>query len=589
MDKILATFNGEANFLFFIEKALPVDQTEEGDGYQIVGVASTPTIDHDFERMALPALKRMARQITYEGVPLRVEHQKGDNAVIGKINEAWVDDANKLWIKAILTKGNIVANQLHQALKNGAKLGLSVGGRVKQAVREMSEHQGKMIKTFFDVILDEVSVTPRPSNYDAWLINKHYVSDGDNTEVLFNTPLHNSFLLENPKFDYLMAIEKSIPSEAWTKVENNNDILKNMEYVTKKDFDSYSKGVLNILRKFTETEATGTTREADAPEAMTTEARDQDNSTETKDENEAQVRTVKDQSDLSEEEDSTSSKEEDSTKVGKTGANGSDEHGQREKKPAPEMASRPHDQDNSDETKDENPAQLRMIKSMIDRLALRMKKTSSSETAPVQEVHVHGPEHSSSTEKELELGDENETSKNQTEDTETDTEKETSDSYEKDSSSEDEQSDERDSSSEDEQSDSSSEEADMKDYELPEIRRSRPALDAYSATIGQFIDHAEQRMQKGGKRIPGLRRTIIDFVRQDPAIQKDIRQMLRLPGIKKSVVGGYPVTYTKDGARLKLVPDDTYVQKSVVNKNAKFGDVYKANFSSIQDQGMQQY
>ena len=50
-----------------------------------------------------------------------------------------------------------------------------------------------------------------------------------------------------------------------------------------------------------------------------------------------------------------------------------------------------------------------------------------------------------------------------------------------------------------------------------------------------------------------------------------------------------PVTFTKDGARLKLVSDDAYVQKSVISKDAKFGDVYKAGFSSVQDQGMQQY
>jgi hypothetical protein len=65
--------------------------------------------------------------------------------------------------------------------------------------------------------------------------------------------------------------------------------------------------------------------------------------------------------------------------------------------------------------------------------------------------------------------------------------------------------------------------------------------------------------------------------------------MLRQPGLKKSVVGGYPMTWTKDGTRYKLVADDSFVKKSAVNKNAKFGDIYKAEFSSRHDKGVQNY
>ncbi len=73
---------------------------------------------------------------------------------------------------------------------------------------------------------------------------------------------------------------------------------------------------------------------------------------------------------------------------------------------------------------------------------------------------------------------------------------------------------------------------------------------------------------------------IVDYIREDTELQKSIRSMMKQPGVKKSVNFGTPYAITKDGQRLRLVPDDTYTQKSVVDKNMKFGEVYKNNFSS---------
>lgn len=584
--KILARADGDFPFHFFIEKAvLPV---EPENSYEIVGVASTPNIDHDMERMALPALKRMAEKINFDGVPLRVEHQKNDNAIIGKVSEAWVDESNKMWIKAKLTKGNIAAEMLHNALVGGAKLGLSVGGRVKQAVREMSEHQGKMIKTFFDVILDEVSVTPRPSNYDSWLLNKHITNEGDNSDALYNTPIHDTFLRENPKFDYLVAIEKSIPDKAWKKVEESNLNLKieHMEkYVTKSEFENFKNEFFTELRKFTESDAVGVTREMDAPAASDVDAHDQNNPTDEKETPEAQERTVKQRAE-------------------KTGANGSDEQGQREKNPGEDAIGEDeqtaHDQDNDTETKDENPAQTRTVKSIVSAIAAAIRKGSTKPPFPVATKETTDEEETAT---EKEMSETSSTKEKEMSETSSTKEKEISESSEDEkemsefsetkkglrkttSSTADREMSETSSTREKDQSESESteEEYDASDYEIPEAKKSVSSLDAFSVAVGQLIDGAESRMEKSGRRIPGLRQLILDFVRNDSDIQKDIKAMMREPGMKKSIVGNEPVVFLKDGTRLKLVPTENYLQKNIqVNKNAKFGDVYKNNYSSAND------
>ena len=560
--KILAQADGDFPFHFFIEKAvLPV---EPENSYEIVGVASTPNIDHDMERMALPALKRMAEKINYDGVPLRVEHQKNDNAIIGKVSEAWVDESNKMWIKAKLTKGNVAAEMLHDALVGGAKLGLSVGGRVKQAVREMSQHQGKMIKTFFDVVLDEVSVTPRPSNYDSWLLNKHITNEGDNSDALYNTPIHDTFLRENPKFDYLVAIEKSIPDKAWKKVEESNLNLTKVEhmekeYVTKSEFESFKNEFFNELKKFTESDADGLTRMVDAPPAKDESAHDQNNPVDEKETPENQERTVKEQ-----------------TK--KSGANGSDENGQREENPGegkiPEGEQDAHYQDNGTEVKETPENQKRTVKAIVSEIAAAIRKGSEKppfpEATKKEMTETKEKEMTESESKEKEMSESESKEKEMTEsETKEKEQPETESTHFADKEA------------------SEETEHDASDYKIPEAKKSVKtvaSLDAFSVAVGELIDGAEERMSKSGRRVPGLRQLILDFVRNDADIQKDIRAMIREPGMKKSIVGNEPVVFLKDGTRLKLVPSENYVQKNVqVNKNAKFGDVYKENYSSAND------
>ena len=218
-------------FVFFIEKA----QVSQSSGEEMVieGIASTTNVDHDDERMSRKALSSMANVINKEGVPLRIEHQDGKDAIIGNVFEGVVDERNQLKIKARLDPRHPISSMLFDALKKGVKLGLSVGGRVMRAVREKVESVGKEISTFYDVRLEEVSITPRPANYDAWLVRKGIVDSPENAFKFYNTGYYYDFLGENPQLDYIACFEKSIPLDDWRKVDNK--INKEMSKDTKKE------------------------------------------------------------------------------------------------------------------------------------------------------------------------------------------------------------------------------------------------------------------------------------------------------------------------------------------------------------------
>src|SRR5665213_1110182 len=112
---------GEFPFTFYIEKAVPLD---DGDELILEGIASTTNVDHDKERMSKDALRSMETAINKDGVPLRVEHQKDESAIIGRVFKAWVDERNQLHVRARLDKSHPVSSVLHHSMKNGVKMGL---------------------------------------------------------------------------------------------------------------------------------------------------------------------------------------------------------------------------------------------------------------------------------------------------------------------------------------------------------------------------------------------------------------------------------------------------------------------------------
>jgi hypothetical protein len=108
-------------------------------------------------------------------------------------------------------------------------------------------------------------------------------------------------------------------------------------------------------------------------------------------------------------------------------------------------------------------------------------------------------------------------------------------------------------------------------------------LDKFVATITKSVEALQEKFAKGGKRTLGLTEMIVNAIRNDEEVQKEIKGMMKESGFKKSMQFGSPVMRTKDGKsyRLTATVDGEEVAKSKDSMKGKsFKEVYNQNFSS---------
>lgn len=523
---------GEFPFTFYIEKAVATETEKE---LIIEGVASTTNIDHDNERMSKEALDAMVNIINTKGVPLRVEHSKSQNAIIGDVFKGWVDDRQQLHIQARLDKSHPVSPVLHHSMMTlGKKMGFSVGGLVKRAMREFSEAKGKLVKTFYDVELKEVSVTPRPANYDSWAVAKSMAKDEVEAEAMRGT-YHDMFLFENPQMDYLQAFAKSVssPDVVWNRSEtrisknnNNKDMTtetdEKKEKATKEDEDTtkaVSRAEFGVVIKSIETLAK-------AMEAMATAFGKDGLYTGPKDQNAP-----------------AKEKPEDESPAAKSSTEGTDTDGTREK----DMGDKPKDQANpgKDKPEDESPA------------AKATDKKDESDTYDMKTV-----ERSISSLESL--------TKRLT-------------GVKKDSSEKDETK-EKAADSTDETKEKTS---DKKEDET-ETEKGMHPLDVFVGTVTKTIEAMADRLEKHGMNLIGFEKAQVERIVNDPQMQVEIQKMLKIPGAKKSVIMGTPFMIAKSGKRFALTAQEVGVptiekSRTTDGKTPSFKDVYKADFSSVRE------
>lgn len=535
---------GDFHFQFYIEKAIPL---VDDDGLLIVeGVASTVNIDHDNERMAGDALESMAQQINTSGVPLRIEHDKNDRAIVGEVYKAWVDERNQLWIRAAIDPKHPAGPMLHESLRQGAKFGLSVGGRVKNAIRELSEATGRMVKTFYDVSLDEVSVTKRPANYDAWLFAKSYKEKDQDVEPFYSSPLFREFLSQNPHLDYEYQFAKSIPDKAWREVKDNKLIIdKNM----KNEEDKKEKGEV----KDEEVKDKSEEKDEEREKSFVTKAEFSKFSSEVTKGIAAIGKMFKAMSDSPKDAtnpDKSKEKEvgDEATKA-REGQEDEGSNGGEEKKEGVESAM---DSNNPDKKKEENVG----------------------DTAKSEEKDE---------EKEKSSEDDKDEMKDKSDKEDEGDEKEKSE-------------DDKDEKEKAEKEPKNLEEAvksietmtkrmfGSKEVAKSEVRKSEgnASIDLFAASVSKALMGMEERFEKSGTTVPGLARMLSDMIQNDPEVQKSISAMLKEPGLKKSVAMGVPYIVSKDGKRFALRGDeikDSTVEKSTEGKS--FKEVYKSEFSAF--------
>jgi HK97 family phage prohead protease len=134
----------------------------------LLGIASTTSVDRDDERMSENALRMMVADIKRLGVNLFEDHEHGWQHTLGVIHDAeLVNKQVQVKIRLDDATTNPKVPALLNKLKKGIRLGLSVGGKV--TAEKWERVNDKRIKIIDGVKLYEVSVVGIPSNADSFV------------------------------------------------------------------------------------------------------------------------------------------------------------------------------------------------------------------------------------------------------------------------------------------------------------------------------------------------------------------------------------------------------------------------------------
>jgi len=142
------------------------DGTEK---YVLTGMASNTNIDLTGERMAKSAIVAMERSLETGAVTINNEHSQDWDADFGEVTKLWSTDNAELMMEAELDPDHYRTKTLIKALNKGKKLGLSIGGSVKDAALEFVEELGRKVLTYKDIALFHVAITGTPAVADTWV------------------------------------------------------------------------------------------------------------------------------------------------------------------------------------------------------------------------------------------------------------------------------------------------------------------------------------------------------------------------------------------------------------------------------------
>ncbi len=137
--------------------------------YVLSGMASNANIDLTGERMADTALAAMAKSLEANAVTINNEHGNDWDDDFGEVTRLWVTDSHELMMEAELDPDHYRTKTLIKALDKGKKLGLSIGGVVKEAAMEFFADLGRKVMTYKDIALFHVAITGTPAVADTWV------------------------------------------------------------------------------------------------------------------------------------------------------------------------------------------------------------------------------------------------------------------------------------------------------------------------------------------------------------------------------------------------------------------------------------
>lgn len=225
--------NINASFKYILQEVRLVKAADEDD-WVIAGIAAGPVPDSVGERFSHDAASLVASQINRMPLPLFDWHAKNTilGLPIGEVYKAWVTPDGEIGIEARLDKSHTTAQMLRQKLSEGKQFGLSVGGKVLAYKDEFEQSVGKKVRTFTNVVLDEISVTTKPF-YQPSLgtviskaideANAASVDEGDNSlDNTVETPEAAEAQVETPD-----VVQEPTDTAAAPEVEKSLDSIVN--------------------------------------------------------------------------------------------------------------------------------------------------------------------------------------------------------------------------------------------------------------------------------------------------------------------------------------------------------------------------
>lgn len=195
--------------MFRINAVLKASQ-QEGHVLKVEGVATSPVIDRDNERMSPEAISKMAEAVNKREIPIRAEHEDKFYTDIGVWKTAGIDETGRMHVYGEVDTRMSLGNDLAITLQKGKPVGLSIGGKVADAAVEWAKDVGKAIRTYKDVILEEITVTKKPS-----------VPDADELSIAKSVQFDQSGFKTSPEGEKVEAVRDHIrKSQVQTTSEN---------------------------------------------------------------------------------------------------------------------------------------------------------------------------------------------------------------------------------------------------------------------------------------------------------------------------------------------------------------------------------
>ncbi|MDP9368289.1 MAG: HK97 family phage prohead protease [Chloroflexota bacterium] len=142
------------------------DGTEK---YVITGMASNTHLDLTGERMAETAIAAMVKSLELKRITLNNEHGSDWDDDFGEVTKLWATDSQELMMEAELDPDHYRTKTLIKALDKGKKLGLSIGGAVKEAAMEWFADLGRRVMTYKNIDLFHVAITGTPAVAETWV------------------------------------------------------------------------------------------------------------------------------------------------------------------------------------------------------------------------------------------------------------------------------------------------------------------------------------------------------------------------------------------------------------------------------------